>query len=555
VTPRRIGLLVAIVFVIAAVGVGVWIHLRSRAAQAADVAAASLHQCLLGPTLEEGESAGARIRRIALGNPPLDWPKRCDQLATELASALDRAGRASEAADIRAKWGDGFDLASMEASPWDVALPAVPAGTMAAAGVPSAPPPAEVADERMAVLLPKATLGKPSSNAVPARQLDVIVSGGQWCSFSKSFDSAKCTSVAKRAPAGAQAFQLWPPTDDGAPPWVTDFVHPGGRVQRFFRADTGMLVDTQSPSRAVQAHGYADGSVVTFGPAGGAEAGYELVLFKGREHGDPFRIDLDARQVALFGELLLWVTRADDDLYHLMSARLTREPLALGKPQDHGELDVMPTFFEACRTQDALAVALVRGADARVMFFSDSEVSKPHWAKLKADANVTSRVLACGADDLTITRVVTRSRRRSDTDAIGFIVQHARCTQSGCDTHELDLDEMFDGAVDALRPSGVKDTEVVAGGMAGKLLVAWRSESRGVRARIAAPGELAKATDTVLYDDGLQEGRTVPGGTVMKMALFPRYDAAALLLELAAERGIAALRIGVDGKVTPVVAK
>ncbi len=112
---------------------------------------------------------------------------------------------------------------------------------------------------------------------------------------------------------------------------------------------------------------------------------------------------------------------------------------------------------------------------------------------------------------------------------------------------------MLDLAIDSLRPTGARAGDVVAAGLGGKLLVVWRSRARGIRARLAAPDAIGKAEDILLYDDGVQDGRLYPAGTTERLALFPRYDSAVLLIESA--RGITAVRIGADGTVTPVPPK
>jgi hypothetical protein len=549
---RRVVATVVVVVALLAIGLGVWRYRRSAAVSEAGIAAASLHRCLLGAPLEQGETAGARLHRIALGNPPADWPSRCNPLVKDLADALDAAGRSSEGAEVRAKWGKGFNLDAMEQSPWSINLPAIPERAKPSDKAQSAPVPPEVADERIAALSMKGSLAKTSGDAMPGSALNVLLNPDVLCTFSKGLDRAKCASVSAKAPQGTQSFELWPPTDDGAPPWLTDFVTPGGKVQRFFRADTGKLVDTRTPNRAVWAYAYEDDRVLTLGPAPEDRDGFDLTLWKGKEHEEPLSLDLSVKRLALYGERMLWTRRADDDLDHLYSASVAEDPLALGKAEDHGALEVMPSAFDACHTKDALAVVLLRGADARVMFFSDKGASKLMQAKLKADASVVHRTFSCGVNDVEITRVVTRSRTRSTTDAIGYIIQHARCTESGCVTEEVDVDKMLEGVTDGVRPSGTKNTEVVAAGIGGKLLVVWRSRSRGVRARIAPVKELAKATDSIVYDDGIQDGLAAKVSSVFRMALYPRYDAAVLFLERVANRGIVGLRIDTDGKVTPV---
>jgi hypothetical protein len=373
------------------------------------------------------------------------------------------------------------------------------------------------------------------------------------CSFDAELRAAECAPLGPKAPVGAQSFQLWPPSDDGAPQWLTDHLQQGDRAQRFFRADTGLLVDARSPDRAMVAYGYADGSVLTLGPAEGDEHGYELLHWHGKEHGEPYTLGIDAKRFLILGQRLVWIARADDDYDHVYSARLRTSPLALGRPEDHGRM--MAVSLEACRTKDALALVSTRGAETKVIFFGEQGASPIQTAKLAADAHVPQRVFACGEDDVTITRVVTRARKASETDVMGFVVQHARCTPDGCQVQEIDLDKLLEGAPEGSRPRGSKDSDVVAAGLSGRLVLVWRSASRGVRMRFAPPGELAAAPDRLLYDDGVQAGRAAHESTVSRMALLSRHRGALLLLERIAEGGLVALGIQADGQVTPIAAK
>ncbi len=325
-------------------------------------------------------------------------------------------------------------------------------------------------------------------------------------------------------------------------------------MQRFFRTDTGALTDTGSATRSLWAYAYKDGSVVTLGAhlnLDGVPEGYELLRWRGKEHGEPFKIELESERVSLLGDRLLWVNRRDD-FDHLMSSPLTQEPLGLGKPVDHGQLDTLPSDFEGCRTSSALAVVLVRGSGAGVLFFSKGGASEIRTAKLPSDAKVASRVLACSTDALNITRVVTRTRPRSEVDTLGFLVQHARCTPDGCQTQEIDLDATFKDTPDELRPRGVRPDEVVAGGLGDKLLVVWRSSGRGIRARLAAPDALSSARDMIVYDDRIKGGSSFRESLVETLALFPRHAGAVLFLGLALDDGVKAIRISPDGSLSAV---
>lgn len=552
---RRIGAVVAIVVVLVAIGIGAFVFMGKRAARAASVAAASLSHCLLGGPLAAGEDPELRLHRIALGGPPADWPKRCERYATELAAALDRAGRKSDAADVRSRWSNGFELTRIELEPESFVIPALDPSVEPAPDVPAAPPPASAPDDGAALLAEKTALAGSTSDPVPGAGLNVVLGKSRLCRFAKDLDTASCAPLGKNAPTGAQGFLLWPPGEVGGSVWVTDHLLPDNRVQRFFRADTGTLFDARKPDRAVYAHAYGEDRFVTLGPSDEPAGGWKLMSWTGAKHGEPKELDLSFKRLGLFSDRLLWIARADDDLDHLMSATLTPEPLALGKPVDHGALEVTPDAIEGCRTKDSLAVVLSRGSDARVMFFAAEGVSPQHRAKLRADAQAGARVLACGSDDVTLTRVVSVARRRTDRDATGYLVQHARCTKAGCDATEVELDAMLGSATDVLRPTGTRTGDVVAAGLGGKLLVVWRSATRGVRARLAEPQALTSAPDILLFDDGVTAGRRVVAGSVFAMSLFPRYEAAALLLELTAERGVVGLRVGADGKVQVIAPK
>ena len=548
-----VGVLAALVV---ALGVGTWLFLQKRAARAARVAASSLAHCLLGAPLSAGESAEQRLHRIALGGPPADWPLRCDKLATGLADALDRAGQKADAADVRARWGRGFTLERFEREPESLAIPGLTPGVEPAPDAPAAPAPASAADDRMPRLVDQGTLAGTTSDPVPGAALHLIVGQSELCSFSEALDGARCTSLAKHAPVGAQSLVLWPPGDPGGSVWVSDHLHADNRVQRFFRADTGTLFDAKNPDRAVYAHTFGDDRFITLEPSDEPTGGWRLSAWAGTQHGAPVELDLSFKRLALLSDRMLWVARGhDDDWDHLLSASLTREPLGLGKPVDHGVVEVVPDTIEACRTKDAQAVVLSRGAEARVVFFTDGAASELKRAKLRADARGGPRVLSCGTADVTLTRVVTTARKRTPSDVTGFVVQHARCSKAGCETFEVDLDALLGSAPDAVRPTGTRAGDVVAAGLDGKLLVVWRSATRGIRARLAQPAALESAPDLLVFDDGVSNGRRVLAGSVTAMSLVSRHSAAVLLLELSAGRGVAGLRISADQAVSPVAPK
>ncbi len=544
---------VVAVVLLAACGVGAWLFMAKRATRAAQVAAASLAHCLLGAPLAAGEGAELRLHRIMIGGPPADWPARCDAVATRLAEALERAGQKADASEVRAAWGKGFDLGRFEREPTALSIPALVAGVEPAPDVPRAPPAAAAPDDSLPLIAERATLAGTTSDPVPSARLNLVIGRSKLCSFSERLDAASCGSLAKHAPVGAQGFVLWPPGDEAGSLWISDHLLPDSRVQRFFRADTGTLFDAKSPDRAVYAHTHGADSFVTLEPSEQPDRGWRLSSWTGAKRDTPLELDLSFKRLGLFSDRMVWVARGhDDDWDHLMSAALTREPLGLGKPVDHGVIELVPDSIEGCRTKEELAVVLSRGSDSRVVFLSGETASAVHRAKLRADAKAGARALSCSGSAVTLTRVVEVSRKRSDTDTIGYVAQHAICTKLGCVSSEIEVDAMLDGAPDAIRPTGKRSGEVVAAGLEGKLLVVWRSASRGIRARLADPGGLPAATDLLVFDDGVSSGRRVLAGSVVSMNLVARRSAAVLLLELSGERGVLGLRISPDGSVTAV---
>ncbi|MCC6899099.1 MAG: hypothetical protein IT377_09000 [Polyangiaceae bacterium] len=549
---RLIGVGVLLV-VLVALGVGTWVLLGKRAARAAQVAASSLAHCLLGAPLAQGEAAEHRLHRIAVAGPPADWPGRCDKYATGLADALERAGQKADAADVRGRFGKGFTLARFEQEPESLSIPGLTPGVDPAPDVPAAPTPATGADDRVPRLFESGGLAGTSSDPVPGAALHVIAGQSRLCSFTEGLDGAKCASLAKTAPIGAQDLVLWPPGDPGGSVWVSDHLQADNRVQRFFRADTGTLFDAKSPERAVYAHTHGADGFVTLEPSEDPAGGWRLSSWAGNKRGTPVELDLSFKRLALLSDRLVWVARGHDDDYdHLLSASLVLEPLGLGKPVDHGVVEVVPDTIEACRTKDALAVVLSRGSDARVVFFSDGAASEVKRVKLRADAKAGPRVLACSSAEVTLTRVVTTARKRTGADALGFVVQHARCSKAGCESSEVDLDAMLESAPDGSRPPGTRSGDVVATGLDGKLLVVWRSATRGIRARLAEPAALPTAPDQLVFDDGVSNGRRVLAGSVTALRLVSRHSAAVLLLELSAGRGVVGVRISPEGGVSAV---
>lgn len=547
-----------IVVALVLLGIGLRFGLRWNAGRKADSRRAALELCLLGQPLTAGERASGRIRRIGLGEPSGDWPKRCKLYLGEWVGALESAGREALAEEVSAALAEGLETGEFaaSASKIDILFESSAARVAAPAGVVAAPAPAVVADESIPGLAAGATLDGLQTDAQPGAQLTVLFKEGELCRFGADIASAACTRVGAKAPTGMQEFALWPRTDDGAPTLISDAVAAHGRAYRFFRADNGTTFDAGNASRAAWAFGYADGSFVTLGPSPRSEAeeGWDLLHWQGKSHGKPVRLDWEAERAVLFGERLLWIARADDDYDYLMTAKLGLEPLSLGKPERLTKVEAVPSDFEACRTEHALALLFSRGADGRVVFFKAGETSPVHSAKLSADVEVPSRVFACGLDDLTLTRVVTRRRERTPSDRIGFIVQYARCTAESCHTQEVDLDQVLKDSPDANRPSGTSAGDVVAAGLGGKLLLIWRSAAGGVRARIAVAGEVASTKDNLVFDDRTLNGGQFEGSTVVKLSLVARRKAAVLLLGVTGS-GVRALRIDPDASVTPVTVR
>ncbi len=100
---------------------------------------ASVHACLFGAPLEPGERASDRLHRIALADPPHDWPARCDRYLEDFEEATRDLGEVRGAYVPAA-----VDLDAIEAHPsefdayWERTAPRP--DVAAPDDVPAAPP-------------------------------------------------------------------------------------------------------------------------------------------------------------------------------------------------------------------------------------------------------------------------------------------------------------------------------------------------------------------------------------------------------------------------------
>jgi hypothetical protein len=129
-------------------------------------------------------------------------------------------------------------------------------------------------------------------------------------------------------------------------------------------------------------------------------------------------------------------------------------------------------------------------------------------------------------------------------------VRALRCTDdAGCSPiEELEVGAMLAEGPDERRPMGIT-LDVHATQMDGKLLVLWRSRTRGLRFRVGAAKEIVKAPDRVLYDDRLSDGIPFAMSLLHDVTLLlPRHDATLVFLQtMGTTPGIKAFRVAPDG--------
>lgn len=563
-SPRKRALLTILAITLLGAGAyGVrWYGPRWLASRDAKREGAALHRCLFGEPPQPKETPTRRLRRVFLTATGLvdaekpnttgtGWPGRCSAIGKALGEALVRAGKQDIAPpadftkrvlDIAARQPDAaplpldalWEMADSQGGPREVPLP---------------PSPAAPLDLDAPNLAERIAFVDFSTDPVPARGLRLAFRGDRGggplvCALPESLTEAHCDKLAERARSSRPS--LWPAADDGAPALVLDR---SAARSRFFRADTGqpfgeafgVVGGFSAPPQMV---GLVEAEL---GPRGEERALY-LVRSEGDKRIDRVRIDppphVPFANVHVLGEALAWIEPREAKP-HLLSRSLGRMKGPPGPIQDAGALPYEAMRLSACHPASGLAiVAQAKGSVWAT--FQDAAGTSPlvhaDEPPRPARAVITSESIGCEAAAVSTTLVLRTSNGTEDAHE----VRRVRCTKAACEAARVSLADLVSGRDPAERPAPADDdSSVVAATLEnGLVLVAWRTATAGIRARIGKPEALAAAPDIVVYDEASDDVNGA--GRVHAMRLFARKDAAILLLHGAS--GIKAIRIDARGE-------
>jgi hypothetical protein len=353
--------------------------------------------------------------------------------------------------------------------------------------------------------------------------------------------------------------------EDGAVPLVSERRH-GWGADTVFRGDNWQPLQgadaTDKQSRERTAISRRDGSIDVLERT--LEPRSETWSLSVRRHAEqmgpavPLQIRVPAGvDPEIIGDHLVWTDRNPAGETRVFARRWTN-PGAVGDLEDFGRIPAPLRMRAACRMREGAAVVFGEGRQHAVAIWTGDGRRALHLFETRERdrtyAIEDGQRVACGVDRLHWTEVRSQSRRRTDFDGKNFIIDTADCTLAGCAIATVSTDDMFLGRSNEERPGGIFD-DVVATGLGDKLLVIWRSEGRGIRLRLASPAEMARAPDTLAYDDQIRDGTAFAHSLVHNnFVVKARHQAAVLLLStMDAQEGVKALRIGLDGTVTAVV--
>lgn len=569
---RRRLLLIGAAVTAAVAGVVAFGVLRYLSAQAATRVVESyggLSQCLLGDPLKEGEKASVRYRAIQLGaltnadatraSGQPGWPERCAIYAHQLNESLsqtdlgeaggkplvDSAKALAEAleqkdsyfADLSAPLDKAFEDARAAgialAPPADV--PAPPTPTIAF-DVDSVGPAARMSKEQLelgGLVVERHTSGTIRLLAgAEARKAEPSL-----CTFRRK--SATCVPLAKPiADAASAGLSLASSADEEAP----TLVFAGGGASGILRSDTGAPFEAM---KSLGGHVALDGFTTAL-----VLDGDRLALL--RSDGDDVaksaaspglrlkvhRPELDAQ--LLWGHVL-FVTHDDGAL--ALAAAPVDAKRGLGEVSEVGPLAKLPVKaieaataarIDGCHSGETIVARVAAGEASYLSFRIGDRWSKP----LKAAP--VGGTLSCHHKEAAITHVASQGGT-----AVTSAITQQTCTPTACQSQSVVVADVLSGEA-GLAPTG----EISAVGLGSRVLFVWQAGQRGgLRMRLAAPNELAKAPDTVLFDGHVDGGAVVAQSTVLTHRVLAAEEFALVLVNT--PRGVFVLRVAEDGKVTP----
>jgi hypothetical protein len=552
---------------IGAVGLGVGIFFVLRAAgerrQAAEEQAfGALRGCLIGEAaLEKNEKPSARMASIRLGvaGSSFDkrggWPSSCGKLAFNL-SSLSGKTPLGEAAEALGKSLDADPNATLDHSSKVDALFAEAAAQKlegkASGDGPKAPKPAAAkftADELAELpTLPAGSFRLPMlrEEPQPGGKIYFLVdengtkSGPQLCAVTPADAAVSCLKLPAPAAALSPNLQLFGTTDDGARPFY--FAGERGKAGVFppdAKAPLALGTGGAQPS-LMGASAHKDGSLAVLFRRKTKELELDLAPASGApsEVTEIAASEIDpSDRAGLFWDWLLYRSAPKDGgAGHLVARHL--EGTTLKEAIDVGELEEpvpsekdVPEAFDACKSDEALAVRVRGDKSDSLTFFSSGRWSAPIAAATHGGG------LSCHGLEAVSLTVEHADGGEKDYATI----LHSKCNPAGCTNTTISLRKLF-GAAPALAPADAND--LVAVDVAGKLAIIWNSPAGGLRMRIGAPEAIGEASDVIIAAPSGEKG------AVNQLRAVTSSAWAIAFLETTA--GVRALRIEPSGKLSPL---
>jgi hypothetical protein len=564
---RRLAVIAGGGLAVLVIGGGFALWSQQRAARGElEGAVSELRGCLLGGPLEPKETAALRVRRLqlrALAHSDAElvasgekaWPFSCRQPTLRAIGALKDSATEQQQkslSDLSAFLGpqnavsrDASAVAEAAAATLNAIYPGnIPKGAEAL-------PPAALNADTIAAVAPLSHKGASFSRTYtednPGLSLPVLIDDQDLpspilCQFHVSLE-AECRTLGELSAVHGHGLRLLGTSDPDAP----NLIFAGSRGKEgIFVAGSTTLID-----HLYSYGGFSekDGSVSVLGYD---EDQHGMVLVQKSAAGAVVRTPLKPNfriSNYFYSSQLLWdqvLVRGitPDNERRLFTLSLTKkdngsfELADIGVLPEPGEIragEEAQPHLTGCRTEQATVVR-VRGLEHDFLTF------RINGAFSMPVATSFTGVLGCYGSTATLVW---------PTSAGSTHVQHATCTSAGCSVTAVTEDEI-DHDASELR---IKDPKQLAAvDLDGKLLVVWVAGERGgLRFRMATPEAFAQASDTLIFDDHIVDGKVVDTSTILGFRLYSRANYAVLLLSTLA--GVHALRIEPSGSLAPFAVK
>lgn len=571
---QLVGLAVGVAILGGAGGTGAFVLAR-RAEAARQGAWSRAATCIAGAG--EGH-ASARVRNaqlVAMGMPAEKrralgaeaWPDRCAPPLHALAEAAKESGDTSGLAEASEKLATAASSAqglAVDLGPRvdDLFAKASAAGLALGPAAADVPEPARAAPMVLASLpkearmfaeqVPLASIHRsPIADETPRFVVDdsAFARGPALCELAESPRAIHCTKIPPPAAAMSPALRLWGTTAPHAAPYV--FAGDRGK-SGIFRSDTGARVVEKLENGAYGATALDDGSLgylnwqssppeTHFVHVASDGTRQETLLVPYKESSNPYYTTSIFWSHAVYksvrrpGDGIRLVVRDIDPAGHLGA------PIDVGRIAEAGQIEGGESeepHLTGCRAGDTTVIR-AKGWNATYLSF----LVGGKWTA-PVEASGLGGTIVCRPGEAMITRVrgVPQGRRFKG----GVDLEH--CTVSGCEDRSFRLDSVLADNDDVLP----RDARAVrTADIDGKILLLWFAGDRGgLRARFAAPGELASAADTILYDDHVRDGALQEESTMVDIDLIPAPHGALLLFGTI--EGVYAFFFDAAGKPSPV---